>query len=443
MVSRPSTNSNLSANPPAVLRTHETQQVSSTVASQAIDTSYRKSRYLWSLLAVGMVTILLAPFRQNINSTTVALALLLATLFIATLFGSRPALLASLVAMLVFNFFFLPPLHTFAIADPQNWIALSAFFLTAITVGELSARARKRAEEAVRGRREIEGLYEQLREAFEQASHAEALRQSEALKSALLEAVTHDIRTPLTSIKASVTTLLDDGPIVDDHGNQQLGLDLEGRTELLEVINEEADRLNSFIQSLIELARIEAGALVLRRRSGVVIEEIIAAVLKRAEPLTRAHPLAVEIEQDLAVARVDPEAIAEVLYTLVDNATKYAPLHTPIRIAARRMTNNLIEIAVEDQGPGIAPPLREHVFDKFFSATQTPRQGQARPLGIGLGLAIARGIVSAHGGRIWVEDGAHGTGARLAFTVPVGDKEAGGHENPKAARRMAYSDSNE
>jgi len=94
--------------------------------------------------------------------------------------------------------------HTFVIADSRNWIALAAFFITAITVGQLSARARTRAEEAERGRREIERLYEQLREAFEQASHAEALRQSEALKSALLDAVTHDIRTPLTSIKASV-----------------------------------------------------------------------------------------------------------------------------------------------------------------------------------------------------------------------------------------------
>lgn len=407
-----------------------TAPLDSVAESRVTQTSYRWSRYPWSVLAVGVVTVVLAPFRQSINSTTVALALLLAVLFIATLFGSRPALLASLIAVLVFNFFFLPPFHTFTIADPQNWIALTAFLVTAITVGELSARARKRAEEAVRGRREIERLYEQLRDAFEQASHAEALRQSEALKSALLDAVTHDIRTPLTSIKASVTTLLDDPRVPAAPGEQRPGLDREGRQELLEVINEEADRLNSFIQSLIELARIEAGAMVLRRRWGV-IDEIVAAVLKRAAPLTRLHRLVVEIDKDLPAARVDSEAIAEVVYTLVDNATKYAPANTLIRISARRTANELIEIGVADEGPGVPVAVRENVFDKFFSMTQTTTQGPARPSGIGLGLAIARGIVSAHGGQIWVEDGPAGKGARLVFTVPVGDEEVAAEEESR------------
>jgi len=382
--------------------------------------AYHWSKYLWSLGAIVLVTVVLAPFRQSINSTTVAFALLLVVLFSATIFGSRPALLSSLVAGLVFNFFFLPPFHTFAIADPQNWIALFAFFSTAITVGELSGRARKRAEEAEQGKREIQSLYEQLRAAFEQASHAEALRQSEALKSALLEAVTHDIRTPLTSIKAAVTTLLDDGQTAAS-SDEKIALDLEGRQELLEVINEETDRLNSFIQSLVELARIEAGAMVLRRRWGVV-DEIVATVLQRAASLTRLHKVVVEIEKDLPAARVDSEAIAEVLYTLLDNATKYAPEGTQIRITANRAAHEMIEIAVEDQGPGVPQKLRESIFDKFFSTTQNLRQGKRAP-GIGLGLAIARGLVTAHGGHIHVEDGSGGQGALMIFTVPVGDEE--------------------
>ena len=112
--------------------------------------------------------------------------------------------------MLCFNFFFIPPFHTFTIEDPQNWVALAAFLVTAITAGELSARAKRRAEEAEIGRRENKRLYEELHDAFERVSHAEALRQSEKLKSALLDAVTHDLRTPLTSIKASATLLLED-----------------------------------------------------------------------------------------------------------------------------------------------------------------------------------------------------------------------------------------
>src|SRR5262249_19206524 len=141
------------------------------------------------------------------------------------------------------NFFFLPPVHTLDIAQPDNWIALIAFLITAVTAGELSARVTRRAAEAEVARQEIERLYDELRSAFERASHAEALRQSEKLKSALLDAVTHDLRTPLTSMKASVTTLLDD---LKAKSASRAVLDDEGRQEMLEVINEECDRLNRF-----------------------------------------------------------------------------------------------------------------------------------------------------------------------------------------------------
>src|ERR1044071_1901974 len=168
----------------------------------------RWSGYLVAAFAVMALTFALRPLRGTINQTTVALALLLIVLFVATLWGARPAIAASLLGMLCFNFFFLPPVGTLTIADPDNWIALAAFLATAITAGQLSARVQRRADEAEAGRREIERLYNELRDAFERASHAEALRQSERLKSALLDAVTHDLRTPLTSIKASITTLL-------------------------------------------------------------------------------------------------------------------------------------------------------------------------------------------------------------------------------------------
>src|SRR5205085_1242756 len=378
--------------------------------------SYRP--YIWSVTGIAVVTAALAPFHERINSTTVALALLLVVLFVATLWGSRPALLASVLGMLCFNFFFLPPVHTFTIAAPQNWVALTAFFITAITAGQLSARARRRAKEAEAGRREIERLYRELREAFARASHAEALRQSERLKSALLDAVTHDLRTPLTSIKASVTTLL----ATNDEAEESVVLDAEGRQELLEVINEEADRLNHFIEGLVELARIEAGALTLRRRWGAV-EEIIAAALKRAEALTRAHHVATEIEHELPSVRVDARALTEVIYTLVDNTAKYAPANTRIRIAARRAADETMQVAIEDEGRGIPVALRERVFDKFFRATQDASSVTVNPTGTGMGLAIARGIVEAHGGRIWIEAGSDGRGARVVFTVPVGDEE--------------------
>jgi two-component system sensor histidine kinase KdpD len=318
--------------------------------------------------------------------------------------------------MLCFNFFFLPPFGTFTIAATDNWIALFAFLITAVTAGQLSASAKKRAEEAESGKREIGRLYAELRDAFERASHAEALRQSEKLKSALLDAVTHDLRTPLTSIKASITTLLD-----EQRGDPPLTLDSESRIEMMEVIDEESDRLNRFINGLIELARIEAGELHLRRRWGLV-DEIVSTALSRAEPITRQHRVEVDVEKELPGVRVDESAVSEVVYTLIDNAAKYSAQGSRIRIDARRAGDDLIQMSVEDEGRGVAPDLRERVFDKFFRAT---RDGDVtkQPTGTGMGLAIAKGIVEAHGGKIWIESAKTGGGTRVVFTLPIGDED--------------------
>ncbi len=356
----------------------------------------------------------------HINSTTAALAFLLIVLFIATRWGSFPALFTSLLAMLSFNFFFLPPFGTLTISHPDNWVALVAFLATAITAGQLSARVKQRAEEAESGKREIERLYAELRDAFERASHAEALRQSEKLKTALLDAVTHDLRTPLASIKASITTLLDE---IKSRGEERPTLDAESRVEMMEVIDEETDRLNRFIDGLIELARIEAGDLQLRRSWGTA-EEIISNALTRALPFTKDRKVEVEIEAELPVARVDERAISEVIYTLIENASKYSPQGTPIRIAAKRGNNSKLIMSVEDSGAGIDPQLRERVFDKFFRATRDGDVSTHQPPGNGMGLAIAKGIVEAHNGRIWIESGGDNRGTRVLFTLPIGDQES-------------------
>lgn len=368
-----------------------------------------------------MVTISLGPFHEQINSTTVALAFLLVVLFVAIFSGSRPALLASVVAAFCFNYFFLPPLYTLTIAHPQNWVALIVFFTTAIAVGQLSARAKQRAEEAEVAKSEIESLYRQLQVAFKQASHAEALKQSEKLKSALLDAVTHDLRTPLASIKASITTLIDEAKGRTED-NQPVSLDAASRFEMLQIIDEESDRLNRFIGGLIEMARIEAGELGLRRRWGP-IDEMVSAAIVRAEPVTQRHLVRINIEKELPVVRVDERAVSEVVYTLVDNAAKYSPEGSTIRINARRAGEELIQVEVEDEGSGIAPELRERVFEKFFRATRDGDVTTRQPSGTGMGLAIAKGILEAHEGRIWIEPSTGGKGTRVVFTLPIGDEE--------------------
>jgi K+-sensing histidine kinase KdpD len=358
---------------------------------------------------------------ERINPTTAALAFLLVILFVATAWGSRPAVLASLFGVVCFNFFFLPPFGTFTISDPDNWIAFVAFLITAFTAGQLSARAKRRAEEAEEAKREIERLYHELQDTFERSSQAKALKQSERLKSALLDAVTHDLRTPLTSIKASATTLLEDLD-AQTQGETNAPLGDEGRREMLEVIDEEADRLDRFIEGLTKLARIDAGEMQLRRQWSS-IGEVITVALKRAEPRTRANQIEVWIEDELPAVRIDEHAVAEVVYTLVDNAAKYSPPGTTIRAAVGPNDAGTIRLSVEDEGPGIPAEMRERVFDKFFRAMRNGDLGDRKSFGSGMGLAIARGIVEAHGGRIWVEDAVGHAGAKFVVELPTGDDE--------------------
>ena len=312
------------------------------------------------------------------------------------------------------------------------------FFIAALAVGQLSARAKRRAEESEAGRREINRLYEELQDAFERASEAEALKRSERLKSALLDAVTHDLRTPLTSIMASATLLLEDR---ENTAQGEMLNPLEQKA-LLRVITQASNRLDRFVESMVDLARIEAGDMKLLRNWGAV-DEIVEAALMRAQPLTERHQIRVLIEDELPVIRVDARAVTEVIYALLDNATKYAPAETTIVVKAHRVHGEMVEIALEDEGPGIPLTLREKVFERFFRAADNGTD-QRNMFGFGMGLAIARGIVEAHGGNIWIEGGGEGHGARVVFTVPVGDDEQvaeNGESRPLATANLGVAES--
>jgi K+-sensing histidine kinase KdpD len=379
--------------------------------------------YIAAVVVIAAATAALRDFGTHINPTTVALTFLLIILFVATAWGPKPAVVASLLGAGCFNFFFLPPVGTFHIADPENWIAVFTFLVTAITAGQLSSRARRRADEATAARQEIERLYHELQDTFERSSQAKALKQSERLKSALLDAVTHDLRTPLTSIKASVTTLLEDQRL-SDRADKEARLGDEGREEMLEVIDEEADRLDRFIEDLMALARIEAGEMRLRREWGS-LEEIVTAALKRASPLTKNHHIDLHLHDELPSVRVDERAMAEVIYVLLENAAKYSPAGGVIRLAAQASQQDMVRLEIEDQGPGIPEELRERVFEKFFRAMRDGDLSGHKP-GTGMGLAIAKGIIEAHGGRIWIENANDSAGTRVVVLLPTGDVEGDG-----------------
>lgn len=366
------------------------------------------AKFLLSLLAIALVTGALSPLASDINPTTVALSLLLAILVIATVFGSRYALFASIFAVFSFNFFFLPPFYTLRISDTENWIAFGAFVVTALVAGQLSTYARRQAAESEKRRIKIELLYQELQAAFEQASEAEALRRSEKLKSALLDAITHDLRTPLTSIKASATTLLE--------SKRENLLDGEAETELLQIINEEGDRLNGFIEGMVGLAQIEADALHLRK-SWTTVQELVGIAIDRARTALDTYHLFVEIEKELPSIFVDAGSITEVLYLVLDNAAKYSPQGSKIKVDAHQPADGVVEISISDQGRGIPESAREKVFEKFVRLDDSNVPSTSS--GLGLGLAIAKGVTESQGGSIRIESGEDEYATTFVISLPV------------------------
>ena len=377
------------------------------------------SSILVAVVSVLAVALALSPLHDRISPTTAALTLLVVVLVVATRRGLAPALAASFAGMLGFNYFFLPPVHTFTVADPENWVALAAFLATAVVAGQLSARAKRRAEEAEDRQRQIQQLYADLQNAFDRAASAEADRQAERMRSALLDAVTHELRTPLTGIKASVTALLSDAT---ESQRDEPPLAPDDRREMLLVIDEEADRLNRYIGNLMDLAKIEAGSLPLRRSwtaPSVIAREAVDRVRRRRGT----QPIRVAVAPDTPAIFVDGRSLAEALFMLIDNAIKYSPPDSPVYVSVYAAAGDTVEFAVEDEGPGIPPHLRDRVFEKLFRAMDPESSG---PGGTGMGLAIARGIVEAHDGTIRIEDRPDARGARVVIRVAVGDDE--GHE---------------
>lgn len=369
--------------------------------------------YLFAALTISFALAVLYRFGGQVNVAAAGLLLVTVVTVCSVLWGSGPGLLAALIGVTGLNYFFIPPVHTFSISGTENWVALIVFACCALIVGQLSARAQDKAEQLEEQQQKEKTLQGELQAAMREATQAELLRRSESLKSALLDAVTHDIRTPLTSIKASVTALLsDDG---------RLGrTDPESSRELLEVIDEETDRLNRFTEHMVELAKLQSHELVIQPQPSSV-QEIVEAASSRLEVTLRDRAIEISIANNASQVRADAKLISEVLFNLLDNAAKYSSAGSRILISAISGDPGWTQLRVEDEGPGIPAALRAEVFQRFFRSDD-PR----KPVGgLGMGLAIARGIVEAHGGKIWVEDGSGRRGAAVCFTVPA---EAGGHD---------------
>lgn len=235
-----------------------------------------------------------------------------------------------------------------------------------------------------------------------EAAEAEALRRADELKSALLRAVSHELRTPLATISAAADSLL----------QEDVAWSPADRIAFIRDIANEARRLSRLVDNLLDLSRIEGGYL-RPQKAWHDLSGLIEEVLERLKPITADHPITVEIPEDLPPVLLDYVEIAQVLTNLIENATKYTPPGTEITVRVSR-TDHEVQVEVADRGPGLPPEVLGRVFEPFY---RVERQGP-RPRGTGLGLAVAKGLVEAHGGRIWAENRPDG-GARFIFTLPL------------------------
>ncbi|MEO5337296.1 MAG: sensor histidine kinase KdpD [Magnetospirillum sp. WYHS-4] len=231
---------------------------------------------------------------------------------------------------------------------------------------------------------------------------ARVATERERLRSALLSSLSHDLRTPLVSIKGAASTLI-------SYGEQ---LSPDARHDLAQSIEDEAERLNRFVQNLLDMTRLEAGALK-PRADWADLRDIVAAAVRRAKRVARSHELRIDIAPDMPLLSLDAVLMEQAFFNLLDNACKYAPAGTLVKVWARRTAAH-VAVEICDEGPGIAPEDREKVFDMFYRVAQSDSQA-----GTGLGLAICRGIVEAHGGTIHVESGLHGSGTCIVVHLPL------------------------
>jgi two-component system sensor histidine kinase KdpD len=328
-----------------------------------------------SAAAVAVVTGAIFGLKAVAPVLGLAILYLLAVLPVAVLYGLGYALAVSIASMLAFNFFFLPPLHTLALTDSENWVALAVFVVTAVVVSELATRARRRTFAA---------------------AEADMLRRSDAAKTAVLHAVSHDLRSPLTAIRAAGEGL--------ESGSLQLGE--SDRAALLETIRLETARLDRLVANLLDLSRLEAGAAPAQRELWPVDELVSRALDALGGEAAR---VAVTLDGEAPLVRVDAAQLERVLANVLENALRFSSPSDPVELVVSS-TGDEVLVRITDRGPGLEPDSLEKIFEPF-------EHGRGGGEGTGLGLAIARGFAEANGSRLWAEP-RPGSGAAFVLAMP-------------------------
>jgi K+-sensing histidine kinase KdpD len=347
--------------------------------------------FAYATAVVAAAALLCTALRGILPVASLALVFVCAVLMVAVRSSKTVAVFAALLSSLIYNYLFTEPRLTLRISSPGDIAAVVTFLLAALAVGHLAGRQR---EQLMR-----------LRVALANLETSRVESETERLRAALLSSVSHDLRSPLASVIGAASSLTAYGETLGE----------EDRRALLESIRSESERLDRYIQNLLDMTRLGSGPMKLQR-DWVGLEEILGSAETRLRKQFPSVHLEDDIEPGLPPLFVHAALVEQALFNVLENAAKVSPDGAPIRVRARRESGTLT-IDVVDRGPGIPEEERKRIFDLFFSS---PR-GDRAPRGSGLGLTIVRGMIGAHGGKVTAAEGDSGVGTTIRMTLPLND----------------------
>ncbi len=331
--------------------------------------------YFFALSAIFLATCLGYFFQSMLPTRDLIMFYLLAVVVVAFSWGRGPAIAASLASVAIFDFLFVPPQFGFIPIHKYDWVALVSLLTVALIISHLTSRVRTTALKI------------------------ELLHEKEKLQSVLLNSISHDLKTPLVTITGALSSLAEDEK-----------LDEKNRRELITAAFEEAERLNHLVGNLLDMTRVETGAMHPSAKLCDVQDMIGAALQCFPKKELEAHPVQIHITPGLPDIAADYTLMLKALVNVLDNAFKYSPPGSPVEIEAK-IAGDYVNIVITDKGPGIPQKDLTKIFDKFYRVKQTEKIP-----GIGLGLAISKGIVEAHRGKIRAEH--LPLGASIILSIP-------------------------
>lgn len=336
--------------------------------------------YAAAVAGVALCTAVDWVLLRHLEPSNLVMTYLLVVVLDAFYFGRGPAILSAVLGVLAFDFFFVPPFFTFAVADSQYLLTFAVMLLVGVMISNLATSVRRQAALAAEARLNVE---------------------TERLRNSLLSAISHELRTPLAAIIGASSSLAEAETRLEPMARQALGRD----------ILDASRRMHELMTKVLEMARLQSGKIKLRVE-WYPLEELIGSVLGYLRERLKDHPVSVELPTEAPWVLADGSLIEQVLANLIENAVKYTPSGTRIIVSARRDAGSLT-VEVADEGPGLPAGVEERVFEKFYQAQRENAGG-----GVGLGLPICRTIVEAHGGSIRATNRPQG-GASFVFTLPV------------------------